>query len=177
MVNWIEDTNRFTLAKPPEWFLQKLWEFDNSLVIVPSRQDCVYRLAQRRMLNLPEKMVNEALFNESDTKMLASYSLVPVTSILSTCNWHDPYLFVELANRAPHRQGGATKVNEMLEARDQMDEIHKAARQDEMLTYLGKDAWNQYNKNIGVRSHMYIPRTRSQMVGPKFGRSAAIRIK
>lgn len=177
MNNWIADTNRFALVKPPQFFLSKLWEFDNSLVIVPSRQSPVYRLAQRRKLNLPEKMVNEALFNESDTQLLASYSLVPVTSILSTVNWHDPYLFIELGNRAPHRHGGAEKVNQMLEERDQMDDIQKAARQDEMLTYLGKDAWGLYNKNIGVRSHMYVPRTKSSLVGPRFGKSAAIRIR
>src|SRR5258708_10992655 len=176
-MNWIEDTNRFSLAKPPEWWLSKLDEFDSSLVIVPSRQSPVYRLAQRRELNLAEKVVNEALFNESDQKMWASYSLVPVTSILSTVNWHDHYLFVELANRAPHRQGGADKVNQMLDEQDQKDELLKAARQDEHLTYLGKDAWGLYLKNLGLRSSMYVPRTKSSIVSGKFGRSAAIRIR
>lgn len=175
MNNWISDTNRFALGKPPQFFLDKLWEFDSSLVIIPSRQSPLYRLAQRRKLNLPEKMVNEALFNESDTKMLASYSLVPVTSILGTVNWHDPYLFVELHNRAPHRQGGADKVNAMLEERETRDDLLKAAKQDELLTYLGKDAWGLYNKNIGVRSHMYVPRTRSSIVTGN--KSAAIRIR
>jgi hypothetical protein len=175
MNNWVEDTNRFSLAKPPEFFLRRLWEFDSSLVIVPSRQDCVYRLAQRRKLNLPEKMVNDALFNESDTKMLASYSLIPVTSILAKVNWHDPYLFVELANRAPHRQGGAEKVNQLLEQYDAQDNLLKSAHQDEHLQYLAKDAWGMYNKNIGVRSHMYVPRTKSSIVSGN--RSAAIRIR
>lgn len=175
MTNWLPDTNRFALATPPGWFLAKLWEFDPSLVIIPSRQSNVYRLAQRRKLNLPEKMVNEALFKESDTQLLATYSLVPVTSILATVNWHDPYLFVELANRAPHRQGGADKVNQMLEEQDTKDELMKAAKQDEMLSYLGKDAWGLYNKNIGVRSNMYIPRTRSEVVTGN--KSAAIRIR
>lgn len=177
MTNWIPDTNRFALARPPQFFLQKLWEFDSSLVIIPSRQSPLYRLAQRRKLNLPEKMVNEALFNESDTKMLASYSVVPVTSILGTVNWHDPYLFVELHNRAPHRLGGADEVNRQLDIQDAKDELMKAAKQDEMLTYLGKDAWGLYNKNIGVRSHMYVPRTKSAIVQKQFGRSAAIRIR
>jgi hypothetical protein len=177
MTNWIPDVNRFALAQPPQFFLSKLWEFDNSLVILPSRQSPVYRLAQRRKLNLPEKMVNEALFNESDTQLLASYSLVPVTSILGTVNWHDPYLFVELHNRAPHRQGGADKVNALLEDQDAKTELMKAAKQDELLTYLGKDAWGLYNKNIGVRSHMYSPRTKADIVKPRFGNSAAIRFR
>lgn len=177
MTNWIADVNRFALQKPPQFFLAKLWEFDSSLVIVPSRQSPLYRLAQRRKLTLPEKMVNEALFNESDTQLLASYSLVPVTSILGTVNWHDPYLFVELHNRAPHRLGGAEKVNAALDVQDAKDDLLKAAKQDELLTYLGKDAWNLYQKNIGVRSHMYSPRTKSDIVRPQFGRSAAIRFR
>ncbi len=175
MTNWIEDTNRFALSKPPQFFLSKLWEFDSSLVIVPSRQSPLYRLAQRRKLSLPEQMVNEALFNESDTKMLASYSLIPVTSILGTVNWHDPYLFIELGNRAPHRQGGADTVNKLLEEQDAKDELLKRARTDEHLQYLAKDAWGMYNKNIGVRSHMYVPRTKSSIVTGN--RSAAIRIR
>ena len=78
--NYVVDENRFRLAGPPQWWLRKLWDFDNSLVVVPSRQGFYYRLAQRRKLKLSDKVVNDALFKESDTKMLASYSLVPVTT-------------------------------------------------------------------------------------------------
>ena len=150
MTNYIPDVNRFTLAGPPTWFLRRLWEFDPSLVIVPSRQGFYYRLSQRRKLNLSEKMVRDALWQYSDTQMLASYGLVPVTTILATVNWSNPYLFVELANRAPHRMGGAAKVNQMLDAQDQKDELDKRAKTDEHLTYLGKDGWQLYRKKIGL---------------------------
>lgn len=169
MRNFIVDLNRFSLAGPPNWWLQKLWEFDNSLVVVPSRQACVYRLAQRRKLQLPDHIVNDALFNESDTKMLARYSLVPVTSIIPTANWSNPYMFVELANRAPWRQGGAEAVNKRLEDQEWQDMIDTQIKTDEHLTYLAKDAWKLYNKKIGVRSHMYSPPTRkgNGLSGPK----------
>ena len=45
MRNWIEDENRFKLSGPPKWFLQRLKDFDPSLVILPSRQKMAYRLA------------------------------------------------------------------------------------------------------------------------------------
>lgn len=149
-MNYIPDVNRFNLAGPPRWFLRQLWAFDPSLVIVPSRQGFYYRLSQRRKLQLAEKIVNEALWQHSDTQMLAGYSLVPVTTIVATVNWSNPYIFVELANRAPWRQGGHEKVNARLDAQDQQDDLDKRAKTDEHLTYLGKDAWNLYRKKIGL---------------------------
>lgn len=159
--NYIPDQNVWQLAGPPKWFLLKLWEFDASLVIVPSRQSCVYRLAQRRKPNLSTRIVNDTLFKESDTRMLASYNLVPVTSILPTANWSNPYLFVELANRAPWRHGGAEKVADMLDARDDADRARTQHGVDEHLTYLGRDAWKLYNKKIGTRSHLWSPTTKA----------------
>lgn len=157
MNNYLPDVNRFKLAGPPDWWLRKLWDFDSSLVVVPSRQACVYRLAQRRRLNLPEHLVNDSLWKESDTRMLATYGLIPVTTIIATANWSNPLMFIELANRAPHRQGGADEVNRRLEEQDQKDELDKQAKTDEHLQYLGKDAWMLYQKKIGLRSHMWSP--------------------
>lgn len=158
MQNFIPDTNRFALPAPPDWFLKKLYEFDSSLVIVPSRQSPVYRLAQRRQLLLPEKLVNDALFKESDTKMLASYSLIPVTTIMPTIVWSDPYIFVELNNRAPHRLGGAEAVNRQLEAEDAKHELDTQFKTNQMLDDTAKDAWGMYLKKIGLRSQMYSPK-------------------
>jgi hypothetical protein len=152
MRNWIQDINKFSLAGPPKWWLTQLWHFDNSLVVVPSRQGFYYRLAQRRKLTLPDHIVADALFNESDTKMLARYSLVPVTTILATANWGNPYIFEELRRRSPTRLGGAEKVNAMLEAQDAQDEADKKAKTDEYLTHLGKDAWKLYKRKLGLRA-------------------------
>jgi hypothetical protein len=155
--NYIRDHNRFKLAGPPKWFLRRLWEFDSSLVIIPSRQSFCYRLAQRRKLNLSEKIVNEALFNQSDTQMMATYGLVPVTTVMATVNWDNPYLFVELANRAPWRMGGADKVNADLDQHDLEQEIKKQQLTDEHLTSQAKDGWKLYRKKIGLGSTTYFP--------------------
>lgn len=158
--NYIPDVNRFKLAGPPDHFLRSLWAFDNSLVVVPSRQQCVYRLAQRRKVNLPADMTTDILWKESDTRMLASYGLVPVTSILATANWSNPFLFEELRRRAPWRLGGAEAVNAMLEAQDQQEELDRRQKTDDHLEALSKDGWGLYNKKLGLRSHMWIPKTK-----------------
>lgn len=150
MTNYLPDTNRFKLAGPPQWWLRQLWDFDPSLVVVPSRQDCVYRLAQRRKLNLPNHIVNEALFKESDTQMLASYSLVPVTTIIATCNWSNPFLFQELANRAPHRMGGAAKVTKELEAREAEEEMKKLVALEDLKDRTARGSYRRYRKAIGL---------------------------
>ncbi len=158
--NWIPDVNKFSLAGPPKWWLKHLHEFDPSLVVVPSRQGFYYRLAQRRKLTLTNAVVNDALFNESDTKMLARYSLVPVTTILATANWGNPYLFEELRRRAPWRLGGAEKVTRDMEAAETQAEMDTQFALNEHLDTLGKDAWKLYNKKLGLRSHMWSPRTK-----------------
>lgn len=148
MNNYIVDHNRFKLSGPPQWWLSRLWDFDSSLVVVPSRQDCVYRLAQRRKLTLPEHITNDALFKQSDTQMLASYSLVPVTTIIATANWSNPFMFKELSDRAPHRNGGAEKVINELESRELSGEIKKNVEIDEMLTRTARSGWKYYKEKL-----------------------------
>ena len=152
--NWIPDQNKFNLAGPPDWFRRQLWEFDPSLVIVPSRQGFYYRLAQRRKIQLPDRIAQEALWQHSDTQMLASYSLVPVTTILSTVNWGNPFIMEELRRRAPWRMGGADKVNADLEAQDRQEEMDRRAKNDDMLTDLAKDSWKYYQMKLGTRSSL-----------------------
>ena len=164
--NYIADKNSFALAGPPTWFLSKLWAYDDSLVIVPSRQGHFYRLAQRRPLKLPERIVNDVLKEQSDTRMLASYSLVPVTTILATVWWDNPVIFEELTKRAPWRMGGAKKFTEMVEAVDKKRELDVRAKTDDHLDYLAKDSWKYYNKLIGTRSHLWGPTVKSDKPAP-----------
>ena len=157
--NWIPDANRFKLAGPPAWFLSQLWEFDSSLVIIPSRMDCIYRLAQRRKMKLAENVVNDILKEQADTQMLASYGLVPVTTILATVNWSNPFLFEELRRRAPWRLGGAEQVIKQLEGQERADKLAAAIRQDSQNEYLARDGWKYYQKQIGTRTHAFSPKT------------------
>ena len=165
MTNYIPDVNSFKLAGPPLWFLRLLWDFDQSLVIVPSRQGFYYRLAQRRKLLLPEKMVNDMLWQHSDTQMLASYGLVPVTTILATANWGNPMIFAELNDRAPWRNGGAEKVIKHIEGMEHEKERKDNQVIDERNTYLAKDSWKLYRKAIGL-GRTYIDAPGDKPVAP-----------
>ena len=162
MTNYIVDTNRFQLAGPPKWFLQQLWEFDNSLVLVPSRQGFFYRLAQRRPLQLATAIIQDVLKEQADTAMLAAHGLVPVTTVLSTVRWDNPAIFSELRRRAPWRMGGADKFDAMVMEQDRREAIEKAAQQDDMLSQVSKDSWRYYNKLIGTRSHLWSPTVKSR---------------
>ena len=159
MVNYIPDTNPFRLAGPPNWWLQKLWDFDSKLVVVPSRQMYVYRLAMRKRLNLPEAIVNEALFKQSDTRMLASYGLVPITTIIPTANWSNPYMFEEMRRRTPHMMGGAERYADMVEAQEAADAAKTQQLIDDRNEEVARDGWRLYLKKIGLRSQMYSPKT------------------
>jgi hypothetical protein len=155
VTNYIQDTNPFRLAGPPKWWLRRLWDFDSSLVVVPSRQGFYYRLAQRRQLNLSEKMALELMSTESDAKMMASYGLIPVTTILSTANWDSPLMWIDLAERAPWRQGGAEKVINHIEGLEAQKEAKIDALNDEMITERAQDSWKIYRKKIGLGRTWY----------------------
>lgn len=154
MDNFIPDVDKFKLGAPPAWWLQKLKDFDDSLYVVPSRQDCVYRLAQKRPLNLPEHVVNDALFNHSDTQMLATYSLIPVTTIIAKPNWSNPLMFRELEARAPWRMGGAEKVLDALEEAEMREATQKRIETDLNLTERAKDGWRLLKMKTGASVHL-----------------------
>lgn len=153
--NYRVDTNPFHLAGPPVWFLRKLWDFDPSLAILPSRQGFYYRLAQRRPLQLAAKIVNDVMKEQADTQMLSSYGLVPVTTILATANWGNPLIFLELTRMAPWRMGGAAEFTRQVEGQEQAERLKQAEKLDDELTYRAKDGWRYYNKKIGTRSHVF----------------------
>lgn len=169
--NFIPDHNRFKLAAPPQWWLQKLYDFDDSLAVVPSRQGCYYRLAQRRPLQLRENIVNDALFKESDTRMLASHSLVPVTTIIANPVWSE-WMFKELEERAPWRNGGADKVIKLIEGRELENELKARRATDQHLTDRAKAGWKFYQSKTGQRT--FVDSTRAFKSRPVPGGSPKV---
>lgn len=158
--NYLVDVNPFNLAGPPAYWLKALWEFDSSLVVMPSRVGFYYRVAQRHKPNFAVKIVNDIIKDDLDARMLAARHLVPVTTLIATTNWSNyPLHMEELRRRNPHRMGGAAKVIQEVEAADRQKELDKAAQTDAALSDISKDAWGYYLKKLGVRSHMWIPAT------------------
>lgn len=172
--NWIPDTNRFSLAGPPNWFLKQLWEFDNSLVIVPSRMGFFYRLAQRAPLRLSTAVVNDIMKEQADTAMLVNYGLVPITTVLSTVRWDNPAIWDDLRRRAPWRMGGAAEYENKLLDQEKAEELEKAAKQADMLDYIAKDSWKYYKQKQGLRTSLFTHKDAPKSSGTQAAAPAVI---
>lgn len=114
--NFLAGENPFGLAAPPTWFLSSMWTFDPCLVIFPSKEEPLYRLARRVEHGAPPLTF---MAKRPDTKMFWQHKLVPVTSILPSpwVQW-SPVLLSDLASRDIRRQGGHKKAAQALEAHD-----------------------------------------------------------
>lgn len=115
MNNYLEGANPFNLVGPPTWFLRQLEAMDPALVIFPSCEEGVYRVA-RRVTHTPG--VLRALSYRPDTKVFVQHRLEPVTSLLPFARW-GPVILQDLAERDIWRVGGADKAADILDARDE----------------------------------------------------------
>jgi hypothetical protein len=87
--NWLPDRNRFNLPMPPLKALQKLYDFDPMLVLVPSRMNppkgekAGYLLCRRALHSAG--LGKEALMENKhpDTWMCQENSLVPIAPLRS----------------------------------------------------------------------------------------------
>ena len=150
MDNFIRGDNPFHLAGPPAWWMKRLWDFDPSLVVIPSVQGFHYRICQRRPLDEKVKLVND-ISREGDSLMLAQFGLVPVTTLLSTARWDNPLMWNDLAERAPWRQGGAEAYIKKVEGIEAEKQLKINLENSERNTYLAKDAWKMYQIKTGRR--------------------------
>ena len=151
--NYIADNPK--MAQPPAYWLQRLYDYDALLVVLPSRQTpFAYVLARkaRRTAQLTPAGVYSV---ESDTGMCASYGLVPVCLVYkSGSGWSIDNVIAELQSRDIWRQGGGEKAADMLDERDakQAEKI-KADIRDDMYNRSG-DAWRSYQARTGQRSKL-----------------------
>lgn len=173
--NYIRGDNPFNLLPPPKWWLDKLWDFDADLVVVPSKMQCVYRLAQRRPPDRRANLVHH-LANDDDSRQLARYGLVPVTTIKSDAKWDNPLMWEDLRQRSPHRMGGAEAFEKALLAKEEAVRLRELADRDDAQTQRIKDSWNYYHLKRGVRSNLYSPKTKTVAEKPTFKQAPAIKI-
>lgn len=85
--NYLSDQNPYHLAGPPRWWLQKLWEFDRDLVILPGITECVYRVTRRS----PRAKALRPLSQESETQRMWRHGVLPVTSLVPWTAWNDDF--------------------------------------------------------------------------------------
>jgi hypothetical protein len=160
--NWIAD-NRNS-EQPPTYFLQRLYDFDAMLVLMPSReQPGAYVLGRRKQWGpgLTEAAV-DAVYTKADTKMAILNGTVPVCMVFKPVNgsWNPDPLIRTLMSRDIWAHGGADKVADMLEAQeDAAKAANSAAIRDDLYNRSG-DAWRSYQSRTGqstIRFNDYLP--------------------
>jgi hypothetical protein len=149
-VNYIDDNENMEV--PPEFWLQRLYDFDSALVVFPSRyRPAAYVLARRQ--HFSAGMRDEALektVTQPDTKLCLERHLVPVTLIFRTgVTWTIDNIIAQLKARDVWAHGGYEKVANLLDDQDVIAEAAKAtAVKDDMWARSG-DAWKSYQARTG----------------------------
>jgi hypothetical protein len=82
--NWLPAKNTWDLPAPPDWFLQKLYNFDEQLVLFPSQaaprvgEKPHYVLARRRQLTAGMSDLAILENKHPDTNLMIAHGLVPI---------------------------------------------------------------------------------------------------
>ncbi len=151
-INYIPDNPR--METPPAYWLQRLYDYDAELVVLPSRQrPYAYVLARR--VRLAKPMTAQALlhiYTQLDTRMCMSLGLVPVSLIYRTgLTWSIDNIIADLKSRDIWAHGGADKTADLMDATEEKaDEGRKKALRDDMWMRSGM-AWSSYQRRTGQR--------------------------
>jgi hypothetical protein len=152
--NWNSDGR--SVDTPPAYFLQRLYDFDAELVLMPSReQPGAYVLGRRKQWGpgLTEATIG-AIYTKADTKMAILNGCVPVCMVFKPVSgsWSPDGLIAKLAARDIWTHGGANKVADMLEAQEDAAKAANAqAIRDDLYNRSG-DAWRSYQARTGQSS-------------------------
>lgn len=148
------------MAVPPSYWLQRLFDFDDKLVVFPSFVvPFAYVLARRRQLTRGmTDTALEATIDQKDTKTCLRFGLVPVSLIYRTgVTWSIDNIIADLKARDIWAAGGAEKFTDKLDAADESrKKATRAAIRDDMWHRSG-DAWRSYQARTGQRSRLIVP--------------------
>lgn len=159
--NWIAVANPFQLTAPPAWWLQLIYDYDDQLVVFPSRKERVYRLARRARLSggLP----GDFPIHHPDTAVMKQHRLVSVAA-LPVSLVSSAAIIPQLRDRDIERFGGWEKYAEAVEAA----EAQKEARQDADVADMGavrhREARRTYLRRVGATVLMARGQTHSARV-------------
>jgi hypothetical protein len=143
------------MAVPPDYWLERLFDYDAELVMFPSRHvPYGYVLARRRRLRAPaiDKMLENTI-TQPDTKLCLARGWVPVTMILrhSQGSWSIDNIIASLQARDIWRHGGGDAYTDKLDAQEQADDVaRKQALRDDMMQR-ADFGWDLYKRRTGQR--------------------------
>lgn len=122
--NYLEDVpNPWGLAGPPAWFCAELYAFDAQLVIFPSAESSVYRVARRTADEGAIPLLTPAGERphgeyRPDQRVYVTRKLVPITSLLPFTRW-SPVVLKDLAAISFERNGGWKAAADRLDEHDE----------------------------------------------------------
>lgn len=163
--NWIAD-NRNS-ERPPAYFLQRLFDFDAMLVLMPSReQPGAYVLGRRKQWGkgLTEAAI-DAVYTKPDTKMAILNGTVPVCMVFKPVSgsWNPDPLIRTLMARDIWAHGGADKVADMLEAQEDAEKAAALEASRKEIWDRSGEAWRSYQARTGqstIRFKDFLPTRR-----------------
>ena len=164
--NWIADNRN--AEQPPAYFLQRLYDFDAMLVLMPSRDvPGAYVLGRRKQFGqgLSEQAL-AGVYAKADTRMAIINGAVPVCMVMkpSSGSWSPDPLIRTLMARDIWEHGGADKVADMLEAQEDAAKAANAqAIRDDIYNRSG-DAWRSYQSRTGASNIQFAGRFPSKTV-------------
>lgn len=166
--NWIPDANRWNLPAPPDWFLQRLWDFDAQLTLIPSRQKVkgerpAYLLCRRRQFSAGLGDVAMLDNKHPDTNMCVALGLVPIAPLrfktaqtgftMGGCD----ALINELKSRDQWAiSGGPTgdpdAVWKQVEYAEELQARRDKAALRDKFYHMARDAWRSLKARTGQRN-------------------------
>lgn len=143
------------MAVPPEFWLERLFDYDAALVVFPSRHvPFAYVLARRRELRAPSiDKILEKTITQPDTKVCLARGFAPVTIIVrhSQGSWSIDNIIASLQARDIWAHGGGDAYANKLEAaEDKVEATRKRDLHDDMMQRSDL-AWDLYKRRTGQR--------------------------
>ena len=152
-VTYIADSPR--METPPEWFLQRLFDYDSQLVLLPSRyKPYAYVIARRSRLGrrgLTGNAIADTI-TQPDTLMCLQYGCVPVCLMFKHGpQWSVDGVLAKLRARDLWAAGGADKAADQLEADEAAEKKQRDDEKREELRGLSREAYRSYKMRTGGR--------------------------
>lgn len=137
---------------PPEYFLQRIYDYDALLVLFASmvRPGC-YVLARRREHSPGLTSAALALVANPDTRTCMAMGWVPVCVMYQTgLSWDPAPIIAKLMARDLRAHGGADKAADLLEQQEaDVETARKKALRDDLWNRSG-DGWRTYQARTGA---------------------------
>jgi hypothetical protein len=140
---------------PPEYFLQRLYDYDALLVLFPSiAHPGSYVVARRR--ERTRGLTGDAVLagvTNPDTLTCVRMGWIPVCVMVQTgLSWNPDQIIARLQARDIRAHGGADKVADLLEEQETAEKVaQKKATRDDLWNRSG-DAWRSYQARTGASS-------------------------